>query len=130
MVKKMSESLKPSKQRKKLKESPLHRKKSVLNAHLSKELRKELLGKRSLQVRVGDKTKIMKGKFKKIEGKITKVNHKKGFVFIEKITRKKSDGTEVFIPIRASNLMLIELERKDERRLKFLSKKKKEGSES
>jgi len=122
----MSESVKPSKQRKELRESPLHKKKSVLNAHLSKELRKELK-KRALQVRAGDKAKIMKGKFKKKEGKITKVNHKKGFLFMEKITRKKSDGTEVFIPLKASNLMLIELERKDERRTKFLSKAKKAG---
>ncbi|MEW6295414.1 MAG: 50S ribosomal protein L24 [Candidatus Diapherotrites archaeon] len=122
----MSESRKPSKQRKELMGTPLHKKKSGLNAHLSKELRKELK-KRALQVRAGDKAKIMKGKFKKKEGKITKVNHKKGLVFIEKITRKKSDGTETFIPLKASNLMLIELERKDERRTKFLSKGKKAG---
>lgn len=109
---------KPSKQRKRLYQGKLHTRKAVLNAHLSPELRKEMKGKRSLMIKKGDKVKIMRGKNKKKEGKIVKVDHKKAKVFIEKITRKKADGTEKLIPIKASNLLIIELEQKDEKRIK------------
>jgi len=109
---------KPSKQRKRLCQGKLHTRKAVLNAHLSPELRKEMKGKRSLMIKKGDKVKIMRGKNKKKEGKIVNVDHKKAKVFIEKITRKKADGTEKLIPIKASNLLIIELEQKDEKRIK------------
>ena len=95
----------------------LHEKKKVLSAHLNKELKKKLK-KRSLLVKKGDTVKIMRGKFKGKEGKITSVEHKKGKVFVEKITRKKSDGTEVFIPLKASNLLLIEIVTDDLKRFK------------
>ena len=118
-------SIKPKKQRKKIFEAKLHQKKAFLNAHLSKELRKELK-RRSLGVREGDKVKIMRGSFKGKSGKVTKCEHKKGRIFVEKINRKKSDGTEVMIPLKASNLLILELERKDERRLKRMKKTKEE----
>ncbi len=108
---------KPSKQRRRLYKGKLHERKNVLSAHLSKELRKET-GKRSLMVKKGDKIKIMRGQHKKKEGKILQVDHKKAKIFIEKITRKKADGTEKLIPFKASNLVLLELERKDDKRLK------------
>jgi large subunit ribosomal protein L24 len=113
---------KPSKQRKRLYKGKLHERKKLLVAHLSKELRKET-GKRNLTVRKDDKVKVVRGKYKKTEGKITKVDHKKAKVFIDKITRKKADGTERQIPIKASNLIIIELEGKDNTRIK---KKEKE----
>jgi len=79
-------------------------------------LHKEL-GKRAIGARTGDKAKVMRGKQKGKDGKITGVNYKRGFVFIDKIVRKKSDGKEVPVPVRASNVMLLELETSDERRL-------------
>ncbi len=108
---------KPSKQRKRLYKGKMHERKNVLTSHLSKELRKET-GKRSMIIRTGDKIKIMRGTHKKKEGKIVKVDHKKAKVFIDKITRKKADGTEKLIPIKASNLLITEIERKDEKRFK------------
>ena len=123
---------KPSKQRKRLYKGKLHERKHVLTAHLSKELRKET-GKRSLMIKKEDKVRIMRGQNKKKEGKIVKGDHKKAKVFIEKLTRKKADGTEKLIPVKASNLLIIELERKDDKRLKRTRKtetKKEEKKET
>ncbi|MFH1544533.1 MAG: 50S ribosomal protein L24 [archaeon] len=110
-------SKKPSKQRKKLYESSLHEKRGLLKAHLSKGLKKEL-NQRSLAVRSGDTVKIMRGKKKKKSGKVTKVDYKKGVIFIEKMVRKKADGTEILVPFKASNLMITDLELKDDKRFK------------
>ena len=114
----------PRKQRNFVRNLALHLRKNLCICHLSKELRKEI-GKRSLTVRSGDKVKVMRGGQKKKEGKVMRVDYKRGFVFIEKIVRKKADGKEKMIPIRASNVMIVEPERTDERR--FGSKEKKAG---
>jgi large subunit ribosomal protein L24 len=109
-------SSKPRKQRKKVLELPLHLRKKLVSAHLSKELRKQLK-KRSLPVRKGDKVRVLRGKHKGFTGKIARVDYRKGKVFIEKLTRKKADGTEVLLPLNASNLLLLEIV-EDEKRLK------------
>ncbi len=93
----------------------LHLRKNLCVCHLSKELRKET-GKRSLTARSGDRVKVMRGGQKKKEGKIMRVDYGRGFVFVEKIARKKADGKEKMLPIRASNVMIVELEKTDERR--------------
>ncbi len=116
------ESGKPKKQRKKAFTGKLHKKKKSLHAMLGNALRKEY-GKKSAMVRAEDKVKVLRGKFRGKEGKVTKALHKKGTVFIEKITRKKSDGTEIQVPIKASNLMVTQLFLDDERRLKRAGRK-------
>ncbi len=116
---------KPSKQRKRFYHAKMHKRNKALNAHLNKELQKST-GKRSLMIKKEDKVKILRGKHKKKEGKIARVDHKKVKVFIDKITRKKADGTEKLIPFKASNLMIIELDKKDEKRLKRNKKTKEE----
>ncbi len=120
------QSKKPKKQRKKLYTMALHKKKKMVSAHLSKELRKSL-GKRAVPVRKNDKVKVVRGKQKGKSGKIVRVDKKKGRVFIEKIGRKKSNGTEILIPIHASNIIVLELETKDEKRFKRIKTIKKAG---
>ncbi len=90
---------------------PLHKKASLVRAHLSKELRKKL-GCRSARLRKGDKVRVMRGSFKKKEGKVVEVDLKKAKVFIEGIVSKKQGGKEKLIPLQPSNLMIIETERK------------------
>jgi len=109
------DSKKPGKQRKFLAKMPLHRRSKIMSGHLSRPLRKELR-KRSLPVRKGDTVKIMRGDNKGKEGKITKVDYKKAFVFIDKMVDKKVDGKEIPFPLQPSNLLIVELERKDEKR--------------
>jgi large subunit ribosomal protein L24 len=109
-------SKKPNKQRKYLANAPLHLKKKFVGVHLSKDLRKKH-NKRSLPVRKGDLVRVMRGKFKKKEGKILKVMLKRSRITIDGITIKKLDGSKKEVPIKASNLMIIELNLDDKKRL-------------
>lgn len=114
-------SKKPRKQRKYVYNLPLHIRKTLLPAHLSKELRKKY-NKRSASVRVGDKVKILRGQFKKKTGKITKVDLKKIRINIEGIENVKKDGSKVPYPLHPSNVMIIELNLDDKKRKKVLER--------
>jgi len=111
------ESSKPGKQRKFFFESALHLKRNSLAGHLSKELRKKT-GRRNSTLRKGDTVKVLRGKHRGKEGKITKVNYKKGLVFIEKILRKKADGTEIPVGVHASKVVVLDLYMDDAKRFK------------
>jgi len=105
----------PRKQRKLQANAPLHRRQKMVAAHLSPELRKELKT-RSLPVRKGDTVRIMRGKFRGKEGKVTDVDLTRCRVYVEGITVRKADGTERPYPIHPSNLLIIDVDRSDERR--------------
>jgi len=109
-------SKKPNKQRKYRFNAPLNIRGEFLNVHLSKELRSKY-GIRALRVRTGDKVRIMRGQFKKQEGKVEEVNVKKLKVYIAKIEHIKRDGTKARYPIEPSNLLLVELNTDDKERL-------------
>ncbi|MCX6801805.1 MAG: 50S ribosomal protein L24 [Candidatus Diapherotrites archaeon] len=117
------ESSKPKKNRKAFYERPLHQRQKEVASHLSKKLAEEL-GRRSLSVRKGDEVKIVRGDFKGKSGKISKVDVSRLRVFIEKIVKKKADGTEAQVPIQPSKLVIESLDRGDSKRLKFLDKAK------
>jgi large subunit ribosomal protein L24 len=130
-----TKSSKPKKQRKRIHSLALHEKQKLFSAHLETGLRK-ILGRRALEIKKGDKVKVLRGSHKKKSGKVTAINRDKVQVFIEKLMRKKSDGTEILIPFRPSNLMLIELDKNDSRRAKgienapsVVEKKKEQGKE-
>ena len=116
-------SKQPRKQRKYLANAPLHLKRKMLGANLSKELRKEHKT-RSIEVIKGDKVRIMRGKFRKKQGKVTEVKTKLLKVYVEGIQIKKTDGSKVNVPLKASNLQIIELNLEDKKRLKSKSKEK------
>ena len=116
-------SKQPRKQRKYIANAPLHIKRKLLSANLSKELRKKH-NKRNIPVIKGDIVKIMRGKFKNKKGKIIKVKIKALKIMIEGIQVKKQDGSKVNVPLRASNLQIIELNLEDKKRLKKKNKKK------
>ena len=88
---------------------------------LSTELR-ERHGKRSIRPRVGDTVKIVRGEFKDIEGKVTKVYPSAGVLNIEGVTREKLKGGTAPVPIPSSNLLVTALVLDDKQR-----KKKVEG---
>ena len=121
----ITNSSKPKKQRKQHYTKALHTLQKELSMHLSKELRKNL-GRRNLEARKEDTVKVMRGseKFVGKQGKITLIKRKKRQVFIEGITRKKIDGTEIQVPFKPSNLLLVTIDEKDERRFKGQAKKK------
>ena len=117
----MVKSKKPRKQRKALYQAPLHKRQKLVSAHLSKELRAQFK-KRSLPIKSGDEIKIMRGAFKGKTGKVADVDLKKMKVYIEGITRKKSDGKEVKIPFHPSNLLIVKAELSDKKRQKTIER--------
>ncbi|HDJ96712.1 MAG TPA: 50S ribosomal protein L24 [Candidatus Aenigmarchaeota archaeon] len=119
---KQPKSKKPKKQRKFVYNAPLHLRHKLISSHLSSELRKKYK-RRSFPVRKGDEVKVMRGKFKGKTGKVMKVDLKEYKVYIEGITRKKVDGTEVPVPFHPSKLMIINLNLQDKERVKALERK-------
>lgn len=118
-------SKQPRKQKKYSANAPLHLRRKFTSVNLSKELRKRY-GKRNLPVRKGDKVKVMVGKFRKNEGKVTKVMLKTSKVIVDGVQIKKKDGSKVDIKMEPSNLQIIELNLDDKKRLESRTNKKSE----
>jgi large subunit ribosomal protein L24 len=114
-------SKQPKKQRKYVYHAPLHVRHKFFSAHLSKELR-ERYNRRSFPLRRGDEVEVMRGEFKKKTGKVSRVDLKEVKVYIDGITRKKVDGSEVQVPFHPSNLKIINLNLEDKKRLKALTR--------
>jgi large subunit ribosomal protein L24 len=116
-------SKQPRKQRKYLANAPLHLRKKFISVNLSKELRKKY-GKRNMPARKGDTVKVMRGSFKKKQGKISEVKLKIKKVIVEGIQTKKQDGSKVNVKLQPSNLQIVELNMEDKKRLKSKEKLK------
>ncbi len=114
-------SIQPRKQRKYRFNAPLHLKQKQVHAHLSPELRKKF-NVRHVQVRVGDKARIMRGGFKKKEGRVERISLKKMKVYVLGVEYVKRDGSKVPLGIDPSAVMITELDLKDVRRKKALEK--------
>jgi len=114
-------SKQPRKQRKYRANAPLHLKRKLISANLSKELRKKY-SKRNIPIRTGDVVKIMRGKFKKKQGKITEIRLKNQRIIVEGIQVKKQDGSKVNVKLQPSNLQIIELNMEDRKRERALGK--------
>ena len=110
-------SKQPRKQRKALYNAPAHARGKHLSASLSKDLRADL-GRRSLPIRTGDKVRVLRGDFKGQEGEVVGVDYGSYKVTIEDVTLSKPDGTATFLPIDPSNVMIIDANLKDKRRIK------------
>ncbi len=112
--------MKSDSERKKFYKEPLHQRKSRLHVHLSKTLRTKLkTKKRAVLIHKRDKVKIMRGPGMGKEARVTRVNVNRRKVFTDAVMVKNARGTEVAVPLEASNLLLIELEPTQERKLIF-----------
>ena len=72
----------------------------------------------------------MKGKFKKKQGKVIEVNMKRLKIFVEGIQIKKQDGSKANIPLKPSNLQIIELNLEKRRIIERKKGKTEEKTES
>ncbi|MCX6820793.1 MAG: 50S ribosomal protein L24 [Candidatus Aenigmarchaeota archaeon] len=116
-------SAKARKQRKYVRFAPLHIRRKLIAAHLSDELRKQY-GARALPIRKGDEVTVMRGKFRKKSGKVTRINTGKYRVYVEGAVIKRTDGTERQAGLHASNLLVTKLALDDKRRAASLEKHK------
>lgn len=108
-------SKKPTKQRKYIKNAPLHVRSALLCSHLSKELAKKL-NTRSLRVRKGDKVTVMRGQHKGKSGTVDRVEVQKARIYITGVDMPKRDGSRALYPIHPSKLLIKEIAT-DKRRL-------------
>jgi large subunit ribosomal protein L24 len=124
----ITQTSKPSKQRKMLFQAPDHIRYKHFAAPLAPELRKSY-GTRSLPVRSGDTVRVMRGDHKGFEGKVARVDRRKFRIYVEGLTREKVDGSTVFVPIHPSKVMITKLNLDDKWRKKILERRKKEVAE-
>ncbi len=110
-------SKQPRKQVKFRANAPNHIKRTFMGATLDKALR-EKYGMRSIEVRKGDEVKVMRGKFSKKQGKVGSVDVKNTRIQIDGIQRSKAGGEKLITWFHPSNVKIIVLDEKDNRRMK------------
>lgn len=88
-------------------------------SQLSPELT-EKHGRQTVTPRVGDTVRIVRGEFKGIEGKVTKVDPKAGVVNVEGVTREKLKGGNAPVPIQSSKVVITTLVLADKERKRKL----------
>ncbi|MEM3169511.1 MAG: 50S ribosomal protein L24, partial [Candidatus Nitrosotenuis sp.] len=77
-------------------------------SHLSKELQQKY-NKRSIRVTEGDTVRVMRGEFKGVTGKITKVSTEKNGAAVEGIKKEKLKGGNLDVFIHTSNLLVTDI---------------------
>jgi len=115
--------MKPTKMRNKMIYRATYQTKSKqLGSALSKNLHKKY-GKRSVRVMEGDSVTIVRGEFKGVDGKISKISTQKSSVAIEGIKKEKTKGDKFDIYIHTSNLVVTSLNTGDKWRMAKLEGK-------
>ncbi len=107
-------SKQPRKQRANVYSLPLHKRRDLLSARLSKDL-KEKYNIRSLPIRKGDRVKVLLGDFKKVEGEVLSVDTKRQLIEIQGLSVTKTDGSQVNRPVHPSNVVLLKIVEDKER---------------
>ncbi len=100
-----------------------------LGSHLSKDLRGKYHCK-SIRVVEGDSVKVLRGEFKGIEGKVTRISTEKRGIAIEGIKREKLKGGNVDIFIHPSNVIITSLNLEDKWRQNRLEGQKPKAAKS
>ena len=115
-------STQPRKQRSYRYTSPLHIKQKLMHVHLSPVLRKKY-GTRNVQLRKGDKVKILRGTFSKKEGKVDRILLQREKVYVVGIEQIKKDSGKVPFPLNPTNLMIVDLNLDDKKRRQKIENK-------
>ncbi|MBW6451816.1 MAG: 50S ribosomal protein L24 [DPANN group archaeon] len=126
---KWKSSKNPTKQRNYVANAPLHIKRNMLKANLSKEIQKDTT-RRTFGIKCGDDVIIKRGDFKGQMGEVLTTNVKKSTVTIKGIVKNKVNGTEYHVPTKASNLVITKLNLNDKLRVASLNKKNKKTKET
>ena len=102
-----------------------------MGSALSKDLQKKY-GKKSARVIEGDSVTILRGEFKGVDGKISKISTQKSSVAIEGVKKEKTKGDKFDVYIHTSNLVITSLNSSDKWRMAKLQGKdpKKQPKES
>jgi len=93
-------------------------------APISKELRKKY-SRRSIRIMPDDIVKVVRGEYKGLTGKVTKISMQSSGVAIEGNKKEKLKGEKVDVYIHSTNTIITSLNTDDKWRLKILEKKSK-----
>ncbi len=77
---------------------------------------REKYKKKTLRPRKGDSVKIVRGGFKVIEGKVSRVDGARGKVYVEGVNREKIAGGTSLASVDASNVVITSLNLDDKLR--------------
>jgi len=95
--------------------APSSVRRKIMSSALSKELRNKY-STRSIPIRKDDEVRIVRGKYKGREGKVTQVYRKKWVIHVDRVQRDKSNGAAAPIGIHPSNVVIITLKLDKDRR--------------
>ncbi len=76
-----------------------------LGSHLSKDLQKKY-GKRSIRITLGDTVKVVRGEYRGIDGKVSKIEVAGSNIAIEGIKKEKARGDKFYIFFQSYNFVL------------------------
>ena len=93
-----------------------------MGSALSKDLQKKY-GKKSARVVEGDSVTILRGEFKGVDGKISKISTQKSSVAIDGVKKEKTKGDKFDVYIHTSNLVITSLNSNDKWRMAKLEGK-------
>jgi large subunit ribosomal protein L24 len=101
--------VKPTKMRNRmLFQATLQTRSKQMGANLSKDLQKKY-GKKSARVVEGDSVTILRGEFKGVDGKVSKISTQKSSVAIDGVKKEKTKGDKFDVYIHTSNLVITSL---------------------
>ena len=95
-----------------------------ISAPLSKDLRKKY-SRRSVRIMVDDTAKVIRGEYKGITGKVSKISINNSSIAIEGNKKEKLRGEKIDVYIHSSNVVVTSLNTNDKWRIKILEKKPK-----
>ena len=93
-----------------------------LGSQLSKDLQKKY-SKKSVRAVEGDSITILRGEFKGVSGKITKISKEKTSVTVEGVKKEKTKGDKFDVYIHTSNVVVTALNTSDKWRISKLEGK-------
>ena len=88
--------------------APSSKRRVIMSASLSKELRKKH-SVRSVPVRKDDEVRVVRGAFKDHEGKVVSVYRKRWVIHIDKLMRDKENGQQVQVGVDPSKVQVTKL---------------------
>ena len=95
-----------------------------ISAPISKSLRKKY-SRRNARILIDDTIKVIRGEYKGITGKVSKISTESNSIAIEGNKKEKLKGDKIDIYIHSTNVIITSLNTDDKWRLKILEKKPK-----
>ena len=93
-------------------------------APISKDLRKKY-SRRSVRIMANDTVKVIRGEYKGLTGKVSKISLRSNSIAIEGNKKEKLKGEKIDVYIHSTNMIITSLNTSDKWRVKILEKKPK-----